>query len=147
MQTILDKTTRDELIQRINKLNEKSTSQWGKLNIYQMLKHCTLSEELNLGKQNYKRVFIGRLFGKMSLNSILKDDKHLKRNSPTLTEFKITENGDVTAERAKLISLLEEYANFSNHNFVHPFFGKMTAEQVGYFVYKHTDHHLRQFNS
>lgn len=147
MKTILDKTTRAELILRINTLSEKSTAQWGKLNIYQMLKHCTLSEELNLGKQKYKRVFIGRLFGKMSLNSILKDEKDLKRNSPTLNEFKIVGSGDVISERTKWISLLEEYTNFSNHDFVHPFFGTMTKEQVGYFVYKHTDHHLRQFNA
>ncbi len=147
MQTILDKKTRDALICRINTLNEKSIAGWGKFNIYQMLKHCTLSEELNLGKQKYKRVFIGRLFGKMSLNSILKDEKNLNRSSPTLAEFKISGSGDVTAEKTKWISLLEEYANFSNHDFVHPFFGKMTKEQVGYFVYKHTDHHLQQFNS
>jgi hypothetical protein len=24
---------------------------------------------------------------------------------------------------------------------------KMTKEQAGYFAYKHTDHHVRQFNS
>jgi len=29
---------------------------------------------------------------------------------------------------------------------MHPFFGKMTKEQVGYLAYKHTDHHLWQFN-
>ncbi len=46
----------------------------------------------------------------------------------------------------KLISLIEEYEDFSNHDFEHWFFGKMTKGQVGYFVYKHTDHHLRQFN-
>ena len=42
---------------------------------------------------------------------------------------------------------MEEYAHFSNNDFVHWFFGKMTKEQVGYFVYKHTGHHLREFSS
>jgi hypothetical protein len=42
---------------------------------------------------------------------------------------------------------MEAYANYSNNNFTHWFFGKMTKDQVEYFVYKHTDHHLRQFNS
>ena len=40
MQTIFDKTNRDELIKRINALNENSKAQWGKMNICQMLKHC-----------------------------------------------------------------------------------------------------------
>ena len=70
MKTLFDKTTRDELINRINTINENSTAQWGKMNVYQMLKHCTLWQEMILGKKKYKQPFIGRLFGKM--NKMLK---------------------------------------------------------------------------
>ncbi|HKZ65874.1 MAG TPA: hypothetical protein VJ111_05955 [Chitinophagaceae bacterium] len=91
MKTIFDKTTRDELIARINALNENNTAQWGKMNIYQMLKHCILSDEMFLGKKKYKRAFIGRLFGKMALKTILKDEKPLMRNTPTIPEFRIRE--------------------------------------------------------
>ncbi|WP_432328331.1 hypothetical protein ACRQ5D_00850 [Mucilaginibacter sp. P25] len=45
MKTIFDKETRDGLITRINLINENSQPQWGKMNVYQMLKHCTLSDE------------------------------------------------------------------------------------------------------
>jgi hypothetical protein len=64
MKSVLDKTTRDELINRINTLNESSMPQWGKMNVYQVLKHCVLAEEMYLGKKEYKRSFLGRLFGK-----------------------------------------------------------------------------------
>jgi uncharacterized protein DUF1569 len=148
MKTIFEKKTRDELIERIGTLNDKSSSQWGKMNIYQMLKHCTLCEEMYLGKAKYKRVFIGYIFGKIGLRNLLKDETPLKRNAPTSSAFKISEiNGDVSLEREKWISLVREYENFNNNDFVHWFFGKMSKEQVGYFVYKHTDHHLRQFNA
>lgn len=148
MKSILDKKTRDEIINRINSLNENSTAQWGKMTIYQMLKHCTLSEEHNLGKTKYKQLFIGRLFGKMALKSLLKNENPVKRNVSTAPQFKnIENNGDGTSEKLKWISLIEEYAYYSNNDFVHVFFGKMTIEQVGYFVYKHTDHHLRQFGA
>lgn len=147
MKTVFDKTTRDELIKRINSLNENSTAQWGKMNIYQMIKHCTLWEEMMQGKQKYKQAFIGRIFGKMALKNVLKDNAPLKRSTPTIPELKITGNGDVTAEKAKWIHGIEGYADFLNTGLVHPFFGKMTKEQIGYFVYKHSDHHLRQFNS
>ncbi|QEC69130.1 DUF1569 domain-containing protein [Panacibacter ginsenosidivorans] len=148
MKTIFDKATRDELISRISTLNEKSTPQWGKMNIYQMLKHCVLCEEMYLGKTKYKRAFIGRLFGRMGLRNLMKDETPLQRNAPTRDAFKIKEvSGDVNAEKEKWMSLMEEYASYSNDGLVHWFFGKMTKEQVGYFVYKHTDHHLRQFNS
>jgi len=41
------------LIDRINTVNESSTPQWGKMNVYQMLKHSVLAEEMFLGKKEY----------------------------------------------------------------------------------------------
>lgn len=147
MKTIFDKTTRDELISRINNLNENSRAQWGKMNIYQMLKHCTLWEEWISSKGKNKQVFLGRLFGKMALKALTKDENPIRRNSPTVPELRVKENnGDVASEKAKWIALIEGNAFFSNPDFVHTFFGKMTKEEIGYLAYKHTDHHLRQFN-
>ena len=147
MKTVLDQATRDELIQRIESLNSQSTAQWGKMNVYQMLKHCTICDEMFLVRKQYKRAFIGRLLGKMALKNMLKDDSPMQRNAPTANDFKINETqGDIESEKKKWVSLIKEYANYSNHDFTHWFFGKMTPEQVGYFAYKHNDHHLRQFN-
>ena len=147
MKSILDTYTRNELISRIRMLNENSKPQWGKMNVYQMLKHCVLCEEMYLGKTKYKRAFIGRLFGKLGLRNLLKDETPLKQNEPTSPHFKITETaGDVATEKQKWISLIEEYGNYSDEGFEHWFFGRMSKEQVGNFVFKHTDHHLRQFN-
>ncbi|MBS1596906.1 MAG: DUF1569 domain-containing protein [Bacteroidetes bacterium] len=147
MKTLFDPGTREELINRINKIEKCNTAQWGKMTSYQMLKHCALWEEMALGKKTYKRVFIGRLFGKMALRVVLKDDKPLSHNSPTIPELKIIGDGDLASEKRKWIDLINEYAHFSDHNFVHPFFGKMTKEQIGWMSYKHADHHLRQFES
>jgi Protein of unknown function (DUF1569) len=148
MKTILDKATRDDLIARINTLNESSTAQWGKMNVYQMVKHCRQWEEMVSGKIVCKQSFLGRLFGKMALKGMLKDESPLTRSTPTSPELKVNElNGDVAAEKKEWIALIGQNANFSNTNFVRPFFGKMTTEQVGYLAYKHIDHHLRQFNS
>jgi len=147
MKTVFDKTTRDGLISRIKTLDENSTAQWGKMNIYQMLKHCTLWEDMMTGKTIYKRAFIGLLFGRIALKGFVKDDKPLRRSTPTIPELKITGNGDVAAEKLRWISQMEGHARFSNPDLVHPFFGRMTEEQIGYLLYKHTDHHLRQFNT
>ncbi|MBI0400675.1 DUF1569 domain-containing protein [Cyclobacterium marinum] len=145
METIFNQKTVDGLTDRINQLNTTNNAQWGKMNAYQMLKHCTLSEEMFQGKRQYKRLFMGKLFGRMALNGILKDDKPMKKNQPTHPEFKIKGNGNFETEKAKWIDLLNGYNGFSNTNFVHPFFGKMTKEEIGKYIFKHTDHHLRQF--
>lgn len=146
MKTIFDTQTVAALVDRINTLHPNSPAQWGKMNAYQMVKHCTLSEEMFLGKKSYKRLFIGKLFGSMALKGILKNENPMKKNQPTHAEMKITGTGDFENERKKWIDLLHQYSSFSNPTFVHPFFGKMTKTQIGDYVFKHTDHHLRQFN-
>jgi uncharacterized protein DUF1569 len=146
MKSIFDKATRDELIARINSLNEKSTAQWGKMNVSQMLKHCTKWDEMALGKKKYKQSFIGKLFGKRALKDMMKDTP-MKKNLPTVPSFKVKETADVEEEKMKWIKLMDGYNQFSNDNFIHPFFGAMTKEDIGFMAYKHADHHLRQFNS
>ncbi|MEO6405502.1 MAG: DUF1569 domain-containing protein [Ferruginibacter sp.] len=146
MKSIFDKATRDELIERVNSLNENSTAQWGKMNVSQMMKHCTQWDEMALGKKNYKQSFIGKLFGKMALKNMLNDEP-IKQNLPTVPDFKIKEDINFAEEKEKWISLIGEYESFSNDNFIHPFFGTMSKENTGKIVYKHVDHHLQQFKS
>ncbi len=147
MKSIFFDKTRNELIERIKTLNENSTAQWGKMTVYQMLKHCTLWEEMIQEKRKYKRPLMGLLFGKMALKAVLKNENPLRQNSPTIPEFTIkNKSGDILDQKTKWISRIENYVNFSASDFIHPFFGKMTTEQIGYLVFKHIDHHLRQFN-
>ena len=112
-----------------------------------MGKHCSLSDEMFLGKVKYDRLFVGRLLGPMTLTGILKDDSPMQKNKPTSPAMRIKGSGDVETEKQKWIVLLKEYEHVSDFDFVHPFFGKMDREQIGQYVYKHTDHHLRQFGS
>jgi hypothetical protein len=149
MKTIFDEAIRTDLINRISSLDENCTKQWGKMNIYQMLKHCTIWDEWVLGKNNptYKQIFIGRIFGKMALKKNVKDDRPIARNMPSGSAFEVKEKtGNVELQKKKWMSLIKEYENYSNPAFIHDFFGKMTREEIGIFAYKHSDHHLRQFN-
>ncbi len=145
MKTIFDKNTRDELIQRINSLTENNKAQWGKMNLYQMLKHCTLWEDMMQGKRKYKQTFIGRLLGKSMLKSVLKDENPLRHSTPTLPDLVISGTGNVEEQKKEWIKRIQEYAQYEPADFVHVFFGKMSKEQIGQIVYKHSDHHLRQF--
>lgn len=148
MKTVFDAATRDELIQRIHSLNNNSTALWGKMNVYQMTKHCTIWEEWVLGKNNpvYKQALLGKIFGRMALKSNTKDDKPLSRNMPAGKGFTVKEKaGDLKVRKETWANLIADYEHFSNTGFIHDFFGKMTQEQIGIFAYKHSDHHLRQF--
>ncbi|MCC9167897.1 DUF1569 domain-containing protein [Pontibacter harenae] len=148
MKTIFDQNIREELIERINQINKSNEPDWGKMNVSQMLKHNTYWNSWILGKDNhtYKQAFFGKLFGKIALRKMIKDEKPFDKNIPTSDQFKVKETtADVEFEKSVWISLIKEYENHDNPNFVHDFFGKMTKEEIGILVYKHTDHHLRQF--
>jgi Protein of unknown function (DUF1569) len=148
MKSIFDTTTREELINRINAVSPQHTAQWGKMNAFQMVMHCTRCDDMFLGKLKINRVFIGRLIGKMILKKVLKDDAPFGKNSPTSSLLKTTtEDGDIEQQKKEWISRINQYADHADTNFVHPFFGPMTKEQVGLLSYKHTDHHLRQFGA
>ena len=149
MKTIFDKDTRDGLVQRINSLNENKAAVWGKMNVYQMSKHCTLWNEWVLVKKDfvYKQGFLGKIFGKMALKSNTKDDSPIGKNMPAGKPFTVKKTvEDLPSLKSIWISQIESYENYSNDKFVHDFFGKMTKDQIGIFVFKHNDHHLRQFN-
>jgi len=147
MKTIFDKAAREEVIARINALNESAQAQWGKMNEYQMLEHLARWEEMIAGTLPCKRSFLGSIFGKMALKDFLKEDKPLRMNSPSSPELVVHENdGSVRAGKDKLIALIEGNANYPHATFIHPFFGEMTKDEIGCLAYRHLDHHLRQFN-
>jgi hypothetical protein len=150
MKTIFDKSVRKELIQRINALNKDSKRQWGKMEICQMAKHCIIWDEWVLGirKTGYKQTLMGLIFGKMALKPLVKDDRPIKRNMPTTRYFIVKDaDGDIEVLKQNWVTLISAYEHYSNPDFVHDFFGKMTVAEIGIFAYKHADHHLRQFSA
>lgn len=149
MKSIFDKETRDEIILRINSLTEQSNARWGKMTVAQMVRHGAICEEYYLGNIAVKRSFLGRLLGKMAIKEILKDDtSSLKKNAPTSPQFRVNDfDLDFEAERVNWKKSIEKYETFDRENFIHWFFGQMTKTQLGQFIYKHCDHHLRQFGA
>jgi hypothetical protein len=146
MKTIFDERTRNGLKNRINSLTEKSTARWGKMNVSQMMKHCSLWDEMAFGKIKYKQSFLGKLFGKMALKSMMKDSP-IKKSLPTIPSFKITDDLNFKEEKSRWLNYLDQYENYTGQGIIHPFFGFMSKEQVGQVAYKHINHHLLQYNS
>jgi len=148
MKTIFESNTIVGFQKRIENLNNHSQSKWGKMNASQMLKHCCENEKLLLQQKKFKRLFIGRLFGKLALKAMVKDDFPLKKNQPTHPHLKIKENGNIVFQKKEWQQLIAQYLTSDStifSNFIHPFFGKMTKEEIGITAYKHIDHHLNQF--
>ncbi len=139
-----------ELDARIRALRPDAARQWGKMSLPQAVAHMAIGFESALGDVEIKRVFLGRLIGGFVKGMVVNDDKPLRQNSPTAPEFIITNTPDLERERARLLALLHRFADGGPTACTknpHGFFGPMTPDEWAVLLYKHTDHHLRQFSA
>ena len=149
MNSIFTEEGHQEVLNRINKLNENLQPQWGKMNIGQMLKHCQLPLENATGKRemHMKAGFFKRMLFKNFIKPHMYNDKLWKQNVQTPKEFVITDTKVFNEEKTGLVNLINECnAKKEETNWpTHPLFGDFTTDQLGKMQYKHLDHHLRQF--
>lgn len=147
MKSIYNENEKLELIKRINKLTPDTKPEWGKMNISQMLEHCTVSvrlalseikpelneNNLRLGKLVKDRIFMSEVFSK---------------ELPTTKEFIIDFAGDVDENKRILVEYLNKFSEMDpgiELKGVHPYFGELTMIEWSMLIWKHTNHHLIQF--
>ena len=116
----------------------------------QAMRHCAIGLEISLGDQRPPRVMIGRLLGPVIKRLALGDDAPMRRNSPTVPGMVVGDERELDAERAHLLSAIDRFVaagllGCTTHP--HSFFGRLNAEEWGVLMYKHLDHHLRQFGA
>ncbi len=147
IKNLFDNAAKEEILARISKLSARSTRQWGKMDIAQMLAHCKGPFKVALSSKPVPRMFIGRLLGWM-VKDKLHNDKPWKQGLPTSPDFIIKGERSFDEEKAALISLINAFYQAGPGGagrFPHPFFGKFTPDEWGKSMWKHLDHHLRQF--
>lgn len=148
MKNLFEAATVNEVKDRIALLKPDSQRLWGKMNAPQAVAHCSAGVELALGDKTPPRVFIGRLLGWIVKPLALRDEEPMRRNSPTIQELVVQDERDLGTERQRLLGLIDRFAaggpaRCTTHP--HSFFGRLTPEQWAILMYKHLDHHLRQF--
>jgi hypothetical protein len=114
----------------------------------QMLAHCGLGIDMARGELRPPRVFVGRLIGPLIRRMALRDDEPMRKNSPTARELVVPGDPGFAVEKARLRGLIERFAAAGSAgctDFPHAFFGRLKPEEWGILMYKHLDHHLRQF--
>lgn len=147
MKSLFDKENFDEINRRLNTLTPSSPRQWGKMDVAQMLAHCKAAFRVPLSEQPMKRSMLGLLVGWMIKQKLYNDDPW-KKNLPTAPEFRITDQKDFEKERTELAMLINTFYQRGKGNvgkYPHPMFGSFTQDQWGQAMYKHLDHHFRQF--
>lgn len=138
-----------EITDRFEKLSPQSTAKWGKMNVGQMLAHCAAALEMATGDKKLPRLFIGRILGPFVKANYV-GEKPFPQNSPTAKEFIITDERDFETEKKKVLNLIDRFSKGGVEKCTtnpHSFFGKLTPDEWSVSMYKHLDHHLRQFGA
>jgi hypothetical protein len=149
MKNLFDKARAEELKERVARLTPESPRQWGKMSPAQAVAHCALGLQLPSGEQKPPRAgFPVRILGRIIKPLALGDDKPMRRNSPTIPMLVMVGDCDLARERERLCAAIDQFAaagpaGCTDHP--HTFFGRLTPNEWAILMYKHVDHHLRQF--
>ena len=148
MKNIFDKTTAQELIQRINALAPDLKPLWGKMSADQMLAHCNVTYEMCYENKHVKPNAFMRFMLKTMIKGMVVNEKPFKKLSPTSPAFIIKGTKNFEAEKTRLISFINKTVEIGGEAFNNKdslSFGKLTTSEWNNMFYKHLDHHLNPF--
>jgi hypothetical protein len=147
MKNLFERDTLEEVLARIDSLRPDSPRQWGKMDVAQMMAHCSITMDIASGRLKLPRIWVGRLLGPF-VKSLLTNDKPFGKNGPTGKELVVADRRDFARERDQLKAKIREFSQGGDAGCTrnpHPFFGALTPQEWSRGMYKHLDHHCRQF--
>ena len=149
MKNLFEPEAVDEVCSRIDTLRPAMQRQWGKMDVAQMMAHCSRALDMAVGTAILPRMFIGRLIGPF-VKPIYVNEKPFSKSSPTAKELIVANHRDFRREQEQLKLRIRQFheggeTNCTRHP--HPFFGALTPYEWSRGMYKHLDHHLRQFGA
>lgn len=146
MVTLHDGTARAGLVSRIERLRPDSARQWGRMSIDQMLWHVNQGLLSGLGEIEVASTRLP-LPAFLLLPMVL--SLPWPKGAPTAPAFEARATYDFEEQRRRLLELVRA---FSERELRQPWpphtgFGRMNGRQWSRLMYRHLDHHLRQFGA
>lgn len=147
MKSLLDASAHEEILARLDLFSPDTKRIWGTMEVAQALAHCSRALDMATGRLHPKRIFIGRIIGPL-FRSNYSNEKPFDKSSPTSQELVIKETRSFDREKENLRQLINSFYHGGRSGITdrpHPFFGPLTKEEWAIGMYKHLDHHFRQF--
>ena len=136
---------RSELVERVNRLEPGTPAKWGKFTAPRMVCHLSDSLRMAIGDLDVASKNLPVRF--FPLKQLLIYMVPMAKGLPTAPELIARTTDAWAGELEEFATLL---ATFARHPQSapwpdHPAFGRMSRNDWGVLVYRHSDHHLRQF--
>lgn len=138
----------NDFIGRINRLQNSTAPQWGKMNVAQMLAHCCVTYEFVYDNKHAKPGAIARFFIRLFAKKMVVGDKPYPRNGRTAPAFLVPAEQDFDEQKARLVEYIKRTQQLGEKYFDGKeslSFGKLNKKEWNNMFAKHLDHHLTQF--
>lgn len=145
--SLFNKSDSDSIIARANLLLQNSARKWGTMSVTEMLLHCNMVNKnvLENSATSKNTSTKQRIFKYIFLYLIPHFPKN--RRGPSRLQTKgLVDDSEFSNTLATFATIITQFAGHNEEiSLVHPMFGLLTTEEWGMAMYKHVDHHLRQF--
>jgi hypothetical protein len=145
MKSALNPDDRRELEGRVKQLSADRVPIWGRMTASQMLAHLTDSLRMALGELAVKPTRLPLRY--LPLKELLITKIPIPRGAPTAPELVARPPAVWPVEASTLLGALERLSRRAADDPWpdHPIMGRLSGHTWGVLVYRHMDHHLRQF--
>lgn len=144
MKNATDAAARQELLSRLAALGPGSRPRWGRMDVAAMLCHLIESARMATGELAV-RPKKKRAFQVFPLKHLVLYVLPFPKGAPTAPELIARAPQDLEADRATLRGLIEGFGDGCRGGAEHPLLGVLSRDEWDALVFKHMDHHLRQF--
>lgn len=145
MKSVWDLSVRAEFHDRLARLSPAARPEWGKMTPGQMVVHIADSFRSSIGELEIKPKHTPLRFPPIKLLAIYW--LPMVKNLPTAPELLARRPGEWASDVQQLSGLIDKFATHDRTGTWpdHAAFGPMTGDEWGVLMYRHTDHHFRQF--
>ena len=137
---------RAEIARRVQGLRPESPRRWGRMTVDQMVWHLNQGLLASMGQLQVAtmRAPIPTFIFKPMVLAL-----PWPRGAPTAPEYLATGEHDFPGEQAHCLELVQDFARrpLEGSWVRHAAFGPMSGRDWSRLMYKHMDHHLRQFSA
>ena len=135
------------IIKRANSLAQDSERKWGTMTVTEMLLHCNLVNKNVLENSSVNpRTSAKQLLVKYVFLYCIPHFPKNRRGPSRLQTKGLVADTEFSKLLADFTRLIQQFSDHKDEiSLMHPMFGLLTTREWGIAMYKHVDHHLRQF--
>jgi len=145
--SVLNKKAVEKLLDRLDNLQVNHKALWGKMSPVEMLLHCNLANKQVLvwNKPVRPGSFKQKIFKFIGLEILPRFPKNTKSAKQFITSARIDDK-EFLEQKSVYRELLSSFSiGDKTLTAPHPYFGPLNTSEWGRVMWKHMDHHLRQF--